>query len=57
MCGLLRFLTKARNDNKIKARNDRKNKICNDKKIKFAMTRKIKFSDDGIIKNICNDKL
>ena len=49
MCGLLRFLTKAINDNKIKIRNDGKNKS--------AMTIKIKFSDDGIIKNICNDKL
>ena len=50
MCGLLRFLTKARNDKK-------KFKAYNNKKIKFVMTRKIKFSDDGIIKNICNYNL
>ena len=41
MCGLLRFLTKARNDNKNKICNDKKKfKAYNNKKIKFAMTGK-----------------
>ena len=46
---MLRFLTKARNDKKIKARNDGKIKFSNDGKNKICNDKKIKFSDDGKI--------